>query len=183
MKKIAALAIAVGLCTPYSCDVRPVEFLWDDWQNVVAVGIPVLAGVAYCVLVFSPAFARLVERRGGTLDRLLAGLYAALLAFWTIACALDGTSSEQWLWLALAAGFTLGLLVLARRRGAPDARVPLLLLSLLGLPAVDYFLTCLIVLKSLQYGGWIFSAGYALAVIVEARGLRRAPSGGNAAPP
>ncbi len=139
-----------------------------------------LAAVAYCILAFLRAFARLVERRGAAPERLLAGLYAALLAFWWITSVFDGMSREELAWLLLASAFTLGLLVFARRRGAPGARAPLLLLCLLGLPAVLFFLS---ELKSLQYGGWIFSAGYALAVILEARDLRKKPPGGSAAPP
>jgi uncharacterized membrane protein YfcA len=183
MKRIAALALAVGLCTPYSCDVRPVATLWD-WDSAVVlilVGIPVLAAIAYVLHTLVPFATRFHARHGVVLHRLLRGLFLLLVAGWLISSALESWDEPDfWALLLPAVAFTCGLFLWSRRRGTEADRLPLLMLAILGLPAIFYFLS---EVKSLQYGGWIFSAGYALAVILEARDLRKTPTGGGVAPP
>jgi hypothetical protein len=177
VKKIAALALAVGLCTPYSCDVRPVETLWD-WDSAAVfllVGIPILVAAAYVLHTLIPFATRFHERHGAGLHRILRGLFLLLVAGWLISSAVEAWDEpDLWICLLPAVAFTGGLFLWSRRRGAEADRLPLLMLAILGLPAIFYFLS---EVKSLQYGGWIFSAGYALAVFAEVRDLIKRPSG------
>src|SRR5437660_6894604 len=67
-----------------------------------------------------------------------------------------------------------GLLYWGQGRGTKAERLPLLLLIAGGVPTVAYFIETLRA-GALAYGGWVFTAGYALAVVGEVPGLRAAP--------
>ncbi|MFQ5458688.1 MAG: hypothetical protein ACE5FC_09620, partial [Myxococcota bacterium] len=90
MKKLAAALLLIGICTPYSCDVRPVEFLWTvEWSELFFVGLPVLLTIAYALHSLVPAFARTVARRTEGLHRWLRLLYFGSLAGWLVMCVSD----------------------------------------------------------------------------------------------
>ena len=59
-----------------------------------------------------------------------------------------------------------------RLLGTKTQRLPLLLLTIVGVPAV-YYGTAFLTEGGLQYGGWVFTVGYVAAVVVEVLGLRR----------
>jgi len=67
-----------------------------------------------------------------------------------------------------------GLLYWGQGRGTKAERLPLLVLIAGGVPTVAYFIETLRA-GALAYGGWVFTAGYALAVVGEVPGLRAAP--------
>src|SRR2546425_1275571 len=67
-----------------------------------------------------------------------------------------------------------GLLYWGQGRGTKTERLPLLLLIAGGVPTIAYFIETLRA-GALAYGGWVFTAGYILAVVGEVQGLRAAP--------
>jgi len=178
LRKLAAVLILIGLCTPYSCDVRPVSLLipeggFDPWTWVFpAVTIPVLAAIAYIVLSLLPGTAAWVGRRAGTIRGLLAVLFGVMAGAWLGGQLGDIRGREHidvsdWTMLAAGLAWSVGLLLWTRRRGAAADPVPMTLLAILGLPVVF----CFHPPSALRYGGWILTSGYALAVIAEYRTL------------
>src|SRR5438034_5135359 len=76
LKKLAAVLLLAGLGLPYGCDARPITVLWTSWSDpgtLFALGIPVLAALAYGLHSLLPPLARFHERHGaglhGILDR------------------------------------------------------------------------------------------------------------------
>ena len=176
MKKLASVLLLIGIFTPYSCDVRPIETLWsDDGSGLFFFGVPVLLSIAYAFHNLAPAFARTVGRRAEGLHWWLRLLYFGSLAGWLVMCISDAYDPLDLLQLAIllsAVFVTLGLYLKGRRQVTLAMRIPLLALAIIGLPAVFEFL---FEFGKLQYGAWIFSAGYALAVAAELREPKRAP--------
>jgi hypothetical protein len=76
--------------------------------------------------------------------------------------------------VVIALGFTGGLLYWGQARGSKAERLPLLLLTAEGVPLIAYFIETLVA-GALAYGGWVFTAGYLLAVAGEVQGLRATP--------
>ena len=86
---------------------------------------------------------------------------------------LEGKADDFPFWLVTLL-FCGGLLWYQQRRGTKAQRLPLLLLTTVGLPAV-YYATAFLDKGGLQYGGWVFTVGYVLGVAAEVLGLRNAP--------
>jgi len=180
LRKLAAVLILIGLCTPYSCDVRPVSLLVpksgaDPW-SLPATMIPVLAAVAYVALSLLPGARTWVGRRAPAIRGLLAVLFGVMAGAWLGGQIGDIRGREHidvsdWTMLVAGLAWSVGLLLWTRRRGAAADPVPMTLLAILGLPVVF----CFYPPSALRYGGWILTSGYALAVIAEARALQQAP--------
>src|SRR5437660_12398333 len=67
-----------------------------------------------------------------------------------------------------------GLLYWGQGRGTKAERLPLLLLIAGGVPLIAYFIETLRA-GALAYGGWVFTAGYVLALGGGGQGRRAAP--------
>src|SRR2546425_5947870 len=74
----------------------------------------------------------------------------------------------------VALAITGGLLYWEQGRGTKTERLPLLLLVCVGVPLIAYFLDT-VHAGALLYGGWVFTAGYAVAVVGEVLALKAAP--------
>jgi len=176
LRKLAAVLILIGLCTPYSCDVRPVMLLApkagaDPW-SLPASMIPVLAAIAYVALSLLPGTGAWARRRGATIRGLLAVLFGVMAGAWLVGQMGDARGKEHidvsdWTMLSAGLAWSVGLLLWTRRRGAAADPVPMTLLAILGLPVVF----CFYPPSELRYGGWILTAGYFLAVLAEYRTL------------
>jgi hypothetical protein len=180
LKKIAAVLILIGLCTPYSCNVRPIGTLiprsQDEIGGLFFYGIPTLAGLAYVAWVFFPGVRAWVRRREAPLRKVLLGLFL-LLALGFVAVEADDLRTrtqidvENWASLALALLWGGGIIAWTRRWGKDADSVPPLLLAVLGIPLIRFFWPP----SGRQYGAWILASGYVLAVLTEARAPCRAP--------
>lgn len=173
LKKLAAALLAVGLVLPYGCDVRPLTGAWDGLEPSLLVGIPVLVAVAYVLHTFVPALARFHERNGQVLHGLFRVVYFVLAGMY-VQVTIKGEDAPWF--VGVAALVTTGaILYWSQRRGTKAQRLPLLLLIVVGLPAIYYGVSGLHT-GDLQYGGWLLTAGWLLAVGAELDGLRGAPS-------
>jgi hypothetical protein len=173
LKKLAAVILLVGLCLPYSCDVRPITAVWGNLQSILFLGIPVLCVVAYALHNFVPPLAAFHERHGRSLHAVLRVLYFGLAVAY-LAYAL--TKNADWpgvLPVAAALVVTGGLLIWQQGRGTKATRVPLLLLLCAGVPAIAYTAELRADLKS---GAWVFLAGWVLGVLAEMLVLRVQPT-------
>jgi hypothetical protein len=174
LKKLAALILLVGLCLPYGCDIRPILGAWDDVPTMLFLGIPVVATVIYALHSVVPMLAGFHERHSRLLHRIFRVVYFGLIGGYM---AFAVTGREGWpgkLETAAALIVTGVLFVWQQNRGTTAARLPLLLLTAVGVPEVAYLI---VFLKDgpLQVGGWVFTAGWLLGVIAEARVLAVAP--------
>ena len=175
LKKLAAVLLLVGLALPYGCDARPVTVLWYSWDDLATlftIGVPVLAALAYGLHNLIPALARFHERNGAGLHGIFRAVFF-LLAGAYLMRGLEGKADDFPFWLVTLL-FCGGLLWYQQRRGTKAQRLPLLLLTTVGLPAV-YYATAFLDKGGLQYGGWVFTVGYVLGVAAEVLGLRSAP--------
>jgi len=187
LKKLAAVLLLIGLCTPYSCDVRPVTLLvpkagGDPWSYPATL-IPVLAAIAYVALSLLPGAGAWIGRRAGTIRGVLAVLFGVMAGAWLVGQIDDMLGRERidvsdLIMLVARLAWSVGLLLWTRRRGAAADPVPMTLLAILGLPVVF----CFYPPSELRYGGWILTAGYFLAVIAEAQAFPRAPARGAGGP-
>lgn len=174
LKKLAALLLLVGLCLPYSCDVRPITGVWHGLPAILFLGIPVLTTVIYVVHTLVPPLAAFHERNGALLHAAFRVVYFGLVGGYL---AFAVTRRESWpgpIETALALVVTGFLIVWQQRRGTKAARLPLLLLTAVGVPEVAYVIG-FIRDGSLQMGGWVFTAGWVLAVLGEMETLSVAP--------
>lgn len=173
LKKVAALVLVVGLSLPHSCGVSPLRGAWDGVLTTIMFGIPVLVTIAYALHQLLPALARFHERHGAALHGLFRAVCLVLLGVY-VGVAL-GDDAEQRDRIATGTAFVIAaaLLVWQQGRGTKAQRLPLLLLTIVGVAAVFAFARY--VGDGLQYGGWVFTAGWLLAVGAEANGLRGAP--------
>ena len=172
LKKFAAVLLLAGLGLPYGCDARPITVLWTSWSDpgtLFALGIPVLAALAYGLHSLLPPLARFHERHGAGLHGILRAMFF-LLAGAYLTSGLEGKGDDFPFWL-IALLFSGGLLYWQQQRGTKAQRLPLLLLTIVGVPAV-YYGTALLGKGGLQYGGWVFTVGYVAAVAAEVLGLR-----------
>lgn len=174
LRKLGAVLLAVGLCLPYGCDVRPITQIWqaENAGSWMMVGLPVLVVVAYVLHALVPPLARFHERHGAMLHGLFRMVYF-VLAGATLYAALAGKRNEL-AFSAAALVVTGGLLVWQQRRGTKAQRLPLLLLIVAGLASLTQFLAGLDG-GGLQVGAWVFTGGYVLAVATEVADLRAAP--------
>ncbi|HMA44061.1 MAG TPA: hypothetical protein VKO86_08595 [Gemmatimonadales bacterium] len=174
LKRFSALTLAVGLCLPYGCGVRPISGVWHDVPTVALLGVPVLATVIYVLHTLVPALAAFHERHSRTLHSAFRVVYYGLLGGYL---AFAVTRREGWpgtVEVAVALVVTGVLAVWPQHRGTSAARLPLLLLTVVGVPEVAYLVGFLRD-GSLQVGGWVFTAGWVLAVIAEVQVLAASP--------
>jgi len=172
LKKLAAVLLLAGLVLPYGCDARPITVLWTSWSDpatLFAVGVPVLAALAYVLHSLFPPLARFHERYGAGLHGIFRAVFF-LLAGAYLMRGLEGKDDDFPFWL-IALLFSGGLLYWQQQRGTKAQRLPLLLLTIVGVPAV-YYGTAFLDKGGLQYGGWVFTVGYVAAVAAEVLGLR-----------
>lgn len=173
LKKVAAAALLVGLVLPYGCDVRPLTGAWDGLEAGIMLGVPVLVTIAYALHTLVPALARFHERNGPALHGLFRVVYF-LLAGMYVHDGIDGEDDvNRWVPWVAALVVTGAILYWSQGRGTKALRLPLLLLMIVGLPAVYYFASGLSG-GGLQYGGWVLTAGWLLAVGGQVAGLRGA---------
>ena len=174
LRKLGAVLLMVGLCLPYGCDFRPITGVWHAELTVgLFDGLPMLALIAYALHAFLPAIARFHERNGPMLHGVLRALYFVILGgyLWEVA-----DQGDSWFGMSAAAATTGALLLWQQRRGTKAQRLPLLLLTAAGVPAVYYFAGFTFSGgDGLQIGGWVLTAGYAVAVVAEVLALRGAP--------
>lgn len=174
LKRLGALVLTVGLCLPYGCNVRPVTGVWHDVPTVVLLGVPVLTALIYVLHTLVPTLAAFHERHSRTLHGVFRVVYYALLGGYL---AFAVTRREGWpgpIEVAAALIVTGVLAVWPQHRGTTAARLPLLLLTAVGVPEVAY-LVGLLRAGELEAGGWVFTAGWVLAVTAEVRILAASP--------
>ena len=171
LKKLAAALLLVGLVLPFGCGVRPLMGAWENIGTGIMIGIPVLGTLAYVLHTLLSPLARFHERNGPALHGLFRVIYLVLAGMY-LHDGIDGEGDDWVFWVA-ALVITGGILYWSQGRGTKAQRLPLLLLTIVGLPAAYYSLSGLGT-GDLQVGGWVFTAGWLLAVGAEVRGLRGA---------
>jgi len=172
LRKLAAALVLAGLCLPYACDVRPVTGVWDSAAHAGVLGVPVLAALLYVLCELVPPGAGVLERHGPAVHGVLRAVFFLLAGGYVVSAIEGGSSAPQRLGTAAAVLVTGGLLVWQQGRGTRAQRVPLLLLAILGIPVVQLPIVLDFDLKT---GGWLVTAGWALAVLEEMRLLRATP--------
>lgn len=175
LKKIGAALLAVGLFLPYVSELRIVTAVWQDARTILFQAVPVLLTAAYVLHGFVPPLARFHERHGPALHGVFRVVFFVLVGAY-LATAL---SRERLGWptpgpVSIAIVLTGALLYWSQRRGSKAERLPLLLLICVGVPTLAFGVTALRA-GALLYGGWVFLAGYAVAVVGEVLALRAAP--------
>ena len=174
LRRIGAALVAVGLFLPYSPDVRVIASVWHNAAEVLFQGLPVLLAFVYVLHTFAPPLARFHQRHGQGLHGALRMVYFVLAGAY-LATATAGRADWPALGPVLAAlVVTGGLLYWGEGRGTKAERLPLLLLVAGGVPTIAYFIETLRA-GALAYGGWVFTAGYVLAVVGEVQASRAAP--------
>ncbi|HET7789851.1 MAG TPA: hypothetical protein VFK78_03565 [Gemmatimonadales bacterium] len=171
-RKIAAVLLLVGLCLPYSCSVRPITGVWDDWASILGIAVPMLCGIAYAAHVLLPPLARFHQRNGASLHGLFRAVCLILSGFYLAELVRGGNARTEKIGVVVTLAVCYALLLWQQGRGSKAQRLPLLLLAIFGLPEVFYFATGLS--GGLEYGGWIVTLGWVVAVAEEIRGLARA---------
>jgi hypothetical protein len=174
VRKLAALALLVGLCLPYACTVRPITGVWHDFPSILFVGMPVIAALIYGLHTLLPLLARFHDRHARTLYAVFRIVYFGLAGGYL---AFAVTKRQNWpgpIETAVALVVTGVLFVWQQDRGTRSVRLPLLLLTVVGVPAVA-FLVGFLRSGDLQIGGWVLTAGWALAVVAEMQVLSAAP--------
>jgi hypothetical protein len=175
LKKLAAAILAVGLCLPYGCDVRPISGVWHDVPTILFLGIPVIATVIYVLHTLVQPLAAFHERYGQRLHAVLRIVYFGLAGGYL---AFAVTRREGWPGLIAAAAalvVTGGALTWQQGRGTKATRVPLLLLLCAGVPEIA-FLVDFLREGGLQTGGWVYTAGWLLALFGETQVLKVQPT-------
>ena len=168
LRKTGAVLLAVGLFLPYSPGVAVITSVWHNLAEVL------FQGFVYALHSFVPPLARFHQRHGQALHGSLRMVYFVLVGAY-LATATAGRADWPALGPVLAAlVITGGLLYWGQGRGTKAERLPLLLLIAGGVPVIAYFIETLRA-GALAYGGWVFTAGYVLAVVGEVQGLRAAP--------
>jgi hypothetical protein len=173
LKKLAAVILLVGLCLPYSCDVRPITGVWSTFPSILFVGIPVLCVVAYVLHNFVPPLAAFHERHGQRLHAILRVLYFALAGAYLAYAVTKNTDWPGMLPVAAALVVTGVILIWQQGRGTKATRVPLLLLLCAGVPAFAYAVE---LRADLKVGAWVFLAGWLLGVFAEMQVLKVQPT-------
>ncbi len=172
LKKLVAVALLVGLALPHSCHTSPILGAWEGALWTVMFGVPVLVTVAYALHQLLPALARFHERHGAALH----GFFRAicLVLFGVYFGTLLGEDVETGDRIAVSISLLVAavLLLWQQGRGTKAQRLPLLLLTISGLAAVYAFGT--FVGDGLDYGGWIVTTAWLLAVGAEVSGLQGA---------
>ena len=176
LKKLAAVVLVVGLCLPYSCNYRPIVDSWDDAATILGIGIPVLIAIVYALQQLVPGASRYFAAQGQELHGVLRMVYFVLAGFYLGDAVRDTTPTKDQLATGVTLVVTGVLLYWQQGRGSKADRLPLLLLTGFGLPALSYFLSGMFATPSdLQIGGWLVTAGWLLATVLEAKDLAAAP--------
>jgi hypothetical protein len=175
LKKVAAVLIAAGLVLPYGCEIRPITQLWSaEAASVFLFGLPVLGAAAYVLHVLLPPIARFHERYGASIHGILRAVIFILFGGYIHKLLVDPPDGPRgWIAVVATAVVCAGLLLFNQGRGTKAQRLPLLLMVMTSFFQVIWFVT--FVGDGLQYGGWIFSAGYAVAVWLEVKSLAALP--------
>lgn len=174
LKKVSAVILAVGLCLPYGCDVRPVTGAWRDVTTILFLGLPVLASAIYVLHTLVPALAAFHERHGRPIHAILRVVYFGLAGGYL---AFAVTRRENWPGLVAAAAalvVTGGSFTWQQGRGTRATRLPILLLLCAGVAEIA-FLVEFLTHGALQVGGWVYTAGWLLAVLAETQVLKAQP--------
>lgn len=167
LKRIGAALLVVGLCLPYSCNSRPITSAWSDLETILMMGIPVVVTLAYALHVFLLPIARFHERNGAALHGAFRAVYFVLAGMYLYAYLESET--DKWYQIVAALGATGAVLYWSQGRGTKAQRLPLLLLMIVGLPAVYMGLAL-----GWQIGAWVFTAGFLASVAAEIWSLRGA---------
>ncbi|HYT99011.1 MAG TPA: hypothetical protein VEK85_01445 [Gemmatimonadales bacterium] len=174
LKRLGAVLLAVGFFLPYSPDVRVILSVWHNAAEVLFQGVPLLIGVAYVLHTLVPPLARFHQRHGPALHGVFRMVYFVLVGAY-VATAVAGRADWPAVGPVLVALVVTGtLLYWGQGRGTKADRLPLLLVVCGGVPTIAYFIETLRA-GALAYGGWVFTAGYLVAVAGEVQGLRAAP--------
>ena len=173
LKKLAAALLLAGLVLHHSCGVSPLIGAWQGVANAIMLGIPVLATIVYALHQVLPAFARFHERHGAALHGFFRAVCLVLLGVYVGAALDDDAERRTRIATMVTFVITIALLVWQQRRATKAQRLPLLLLTVVGVGAIEAFV--LYVGEGMQLGGWVFTVGWLLAVGAEMSGLRAAP--------
>jgi hypothetical protein len=173
LKKLAALTLLVGLCLPYD-QARLITGVWHDLSTIFLRGVAVVATIIYCLHTLVPALAAFHERNARTLHGIFRVAYFALVGGYLAFAVTKRAGWPGLLETAAALVVTGALAVWQQHRGTKAARLPLLLLTVVGVPTVAYLIGFLRV-GGLQIGEWVFSAGWGLAVLAEVSVLAASP--------
>ena len=165
LRRIAAVLLLVGLCLPYSCDVRPITGVWEDSWAIVTAGIPLVALILWCLDALIGFTRRLGAASIRAARRALGIVFVAVTGA-LLYMVLDSRPSRMVIGLGSVAIAGVFLNVLARR-GDRTGRIAPWLLAIAGVSEAA-FLSGLFP-KDLQAGGWILAAGFALAIAAEWR--------------
>ena len=172
LKKIAAVALLVGLALPYGCEFRPLTNSWENVASAIMYGIPVLVAIAYALHQLVPALARFHERNGPALHGVFRAVCLMLVGVYVGVAVGDDAESRDRIAVAVSFVVTAGLLYWQQGRGTKAQRLPLLLLTVVGVG--EAFAFARYVGDGLAYGGWGFTAAWLVAVIAEVSGLQGA---------
>jgi len=173
LKKIVALILLVGLALPHSCGVRPVLGAWDGIATAIMFGIPVVVTIGYALHQLSPGVAQFHELHGAALHGFFRAICLVLLGVYVGAALGDDAEPRARIATAVAFVATGALLYWQQSRGTKAQRLPLLLLTVVGVGTIYAFVAW--VGNGLQYGGWVFTASWLLAVGMEVSELRGTP--------
>ena len=174
LKKLAAVALLAGLVLHHSCGVSPLLGVWQGIATAIMFGIPVLATIVYALHQLLPALARFHERHGPALHGFFRAVSLVLLGVYLGAALGDDAEPRARIATAVTFAITSALLVWQQSRATKAQRLPLLLLTIVGVGAIYAFVVW--VGEGLQYGGWVFTVGWLLAVGAEMNGLRGTPA-------
>jgi hypothetical protein len=174
LKRLAAILLLVGLCLPYGCDVRPITGVWHDLPSILFLGIPVIATLVYVLHTLVPPLAAFHDRNAAVLHAIFRVIYFGLVGGYLAFAVKHRDDTPGLIDTAIALVVTGLLIVWQERRGTKAARLPLLLLTTVGVAEVAY-LAALLPGGDLRIGAWIFTAGWVLGVVAEMQTLAAAP--------
>ncbi len=165
LRKIAGALLLIGLCLPYSCDVRPITGVWGNPGSIVAAGIPLVALILWCLDALIGLARRMRPESVRAARRALVIVFIAVTGA-LLYMVLDSRPMQAAIGLgsvAIAAAF----LNLLARRGDRSGRIAPWLLAIAGVSEAAFLSSELP--RNLQPGGWILAAGFALAIAAEWR--------------
>ena len=178
LRKIAAVLLLVGICLPYSCDVRPVTGAWTTGGGAVAAGIPLLALVAWCLDALLGAllgFTRRMPVGEIRAARRVVSVIFIVVTGWLLVMAFDNKPKMVAIQIG-AVAITAAFLNVLARRGDRTGQIAPWLLAVAGVSEAA-FLAGLFP-GELQVGGWILAAGFVLAIVAEWRETAGGPAPG-----
>lgn len=171
-KKLVAAALLVGLALPHSCHSSPILGAWGGAFFAVIFGVPVLVTIAYALHQLLPPLARFHERHGAALHGFFRAICLVLFGVYFGTLLGDDVEAGDLIAVSITLLVAAALLIWQQGRGTKAQRLPLLLLTIAGLGAVYAFAA--FVGNGLDYGGWMVTAAWLLAVGAEVTGLQGA---------